>query len=208
MDYALATGYDDPRPRVEACLGITPSAGWGGDWDEDGDGAAEPEGGGAAASAGAMEKKPTDTTGSAPPDEHSVGGYEAYMSSDPDPLPGEHATRTGAGSRGAHDPAVYDGGGGGEDRDEDDGILFAQPAGWNTLSVVLRDRGTLRFVKYLSGAARGDRWDVCGWWGVEEGFEFEGLGSGSEGDGEGSEESGDEDEDEGDEDEDEDEESE
>ncbi|OCL03212.1 hypothetical protein AOQ84DRAFT_156894 [Glonium stellatum] len=41
------------------------------------------------------------------------------------------------------------------------------PAGWNGLSVVLRDRGVLRFVKYVSRAARGDRWDVCAEFGVE-----------------------------------------
>lgn len=29
-------------------------------------------------------------------------------------------------------------------------------------SVVLRDKGTLRFVKYVSEAAGGDRWDVKG----------------------------------------------
>jgi len=28
--------------------------------------------------------------------------------------------------------------------------------------VVLRDRGVLRFVKYVSESAKGDRWDVIG----------------------------------------------
>jgi hypothetical protein len=46
--------------------------------------------------------------------------------------------------------------------DEDDGILFSNAASWNTLSIVLRDRGTLKFVKYVSKAAPGDRYDFTG----------------------------------------------
>ncbi|KAK0941957.1 putative component of NuA3 histone acetyltransferase complex [Friedmanniomyces endolithicus] len=124
-------------------------------------------------------------------DEDNVGGYELYMAGDDedkdddndDPTASDDGvtiptnplarSHTGAGDRRSaktrrkttHDPAVYraaGSSGGGEDEDEDDGILFSNPAGWNTMSIVLRDRGTMRFVKYVSRRARGDRWDVTG----------------------------------------------
>ena len=47
----------------------------------------------------------------------------------------------------------------GEGRD-DGGDLLSVEAAHNTLSVVLRDPGTLRFVKYLSVEAPGSRWDL------------------------------------------------
>jgi hypothetical protein len=37
------------------------------------------------------------------------------------------------------------------------------------MSLVLRDWGTLKFVKYVSRAAKGDRWDVTGE--IEVGFD-------------------------------------
>ena len=61
------------------------------------------------------------------------------------------------------DPAVYQ-----AVNDEDDGVLFSMPAGWNRMSIVLRDKGVLRFVKYVSAQASGDRWDVTGAFGVED----------------------------------------
>jgi hypothetical protein len=57
--------------------------------------------------------------------------------------------------------------------DEDDGILFSTAAGWNRLSIVLRDSGTLKFVKYVSAAAKGDRWDITGEMGVDFGDDDE-----------------------------------
>ncbi|KAI9847411.1 MAG: hypothetical protein M1837_002600 [Sclerophora amabilis] len=85
-----------------------------------------------------------------------------------------------------------------DDDEDDDGILFSMPAGWNRLSIVLRDAGVLRFVKYVSRKAPGDRWDVTGEFGAEV------LGAGEGEDDEDGDEDGDEDEEEqGDEDEDE-----
>lgn len=55
------------------------------------------------------------------------------------------------------DPAIYQ-----SKENEDDSILFSMPATWNQLGIVLRDRGVLRFVKYVSQQAKGDRWDICG----------------------------------------------
>ncbi|GAB7362888.1 hypothetical protein MBLNU230_g3190t1 [Neophaeotheca triangularis] len=80
------------------------------------------------------------------------------------------------------DPAVYQAAKEGEEA-EDDGVLFSNPANWNSLSVVLRDRGTLKFVKYVSAAARGERWDFVG--GVEVVDDGEGEDDSDEGENEG-----------------------
>ncbi|KAF8132300.1 Oxoglutarate/iron-dependent oxygenase, C-terminal degradation domain-containing protein, partial [Boletus edulis] len=47
-----------------------------------------------------------------------------------------------------------------EDEDEDGTLLTWQPH-FNCLLLVLRDEGMLRFVKYVSAAALGSRWDIC-----------------------------------------------
>ncbi len=49
-----------------------------------------------------------------------------------------------------------------EDEDEDDGTLLTVQPGFNRLLLVLRDEGVMRFVKYVSAAAEGSRWDICG----------------------------------------------
>jgi prolyl 3-hydroxylase /prolyl 3,4-dihydroxylase len=108
-----------------------------------------------------------------------LGGEEIYISSHDDsastsshkPLPqvGRKSTATSATTsstaKAKADPAVY------RAEDEDDGILFSDSPSWNTLSVVLRDQGVLRFVKYLcrdpdgvgAGAGgKGGRWDIKG----------------------------------------------
>jgi hypothetical protein len=82
-------------------------------------------------------------------DVDNVGGHEVYMAGD------EEADG---------DAAVYKSATG----DEDDNVLFTMPASWNKMSVVLRDSGVLKFVKYVSKAAKGDRWDICGVYGVME----------------------------------------
>ncbi|KAJ4479109.1 nuclear protein [Lentinula aciculospora] len=47
-----------------------------------------------------------------------------------------------------------------DDDDEDSTLLTIQP-GFNRLLLVLRDERVMRFVKYVSAAAEGSRWDVC-----------------------------------------------
>ncbi|KAJ8087067.1 putative component of NuA3 histone acetyltransferase complex [Marasmius tenuissimus] len=47
-----------------------------------------------------------------------------------------------------------------EDEEEDSTLLTVQP-GFNRLLLVLRDERVMRFVKYVSAAAEGSRWDVC-----------------------------------------------
>lgn len=71
------------------------------------------------------------------------------------------------------DEATYGAGGGGKKDsgeagadDDDDGPLLALEPGWNTLNLVLRDPGVLKFVKYVSAKAPGSRWDVGGEWEV------------------------------------------
>jgi hypothetical protein len=49
-----------------------------------------------------------------------------------------------------------------EDMDDDDSTLLAVQPGFNRLLLVLRDEGVMHFVKYVSAAAGGSRWDVCG----------------------------------------------
>lgn len=124
-------------------------------------------------------------------EEDNVGGYELYMAGDDDEsddedgsdagsdhgvsIPAKLQSATGAGdrrsakkasSRPKADPAIYKAA---QEDEEDDGILFSNPASWNTLSLVLRDRGVLKFVKYVSGKAKGDRFDFAGAVEVEEG---------------------------------------
>lgn len=49
-----------------------------------------------------------------------------------------------------------------EDDDDEDGTLLTVQPSFNNLLLVLRDEGVMRFVKYVSAAAEGSRWDVCG----------------------------------------------
>ncbi|KAF2754095.1 hypothetical protein EJ05DRAFT_541231 [Pseudovirgaria hyperparasitica] len=176
-DYSLATSYDEEDPQLEVCLGITPSTGWAGEDEDDEEDEDEDEipprnkENGSSSKPNGAEKKANDEM------KESIGGYELYMAAEDDPddagsddgveIPNggpKSSSHTGAGNRRKADPAVYRSSG----ADEDDGILFSSWAGWNTMSLVLRDRGVLRFVKYVSKAAKGDRWDVLGEWGVDE----------------------------------------
>lgn len=70
-----------------------------------------------------------------------VGGFHAYLLADEDE---------------AKPAEVYRG----PADDEDSGVLNVS-AGFNKLSLVLRDEGLMSFVKYLSYQAPGSRWDVA-----------------------------------------------
>ncbi|KAL4892570.1 Oxoglutarate and iron-dependent oxygenase degradation C-term-domain-containing protein [Aspergillus ambiguus] len=137
QDYTLASGYDGEEPRLEFTLCLTPTGGW----EKEGEAAGEDD-----EADGDEAQQPAPAS----PDreEPAVGGYEIYMAGDEED---------------EGDAAIYRSAG----ADEDDGILFSTAAGWNRMSIVLRDRGTLKFVKYVSAAAQGDRWDVTGAMGVE-----------------------------------------
>lgn len=75
------------------------------------------------------------------------------------------------------DPDQFSDGDFDTDSEADDGPLLTHPVGFNKLMLVLRDPGVMRFVKYLSAAAPGSRWDAGGEWEVgmleEEGDEEE-----------------------------------
>ncbi|KAL3474826.1 Oxoglutarate and iron-dependent oxygenase degradation C-term-domain-containing protein [Aspergillus californicus] len=190
QDYTLANTYVGEEPRLELTLCLTPTPGWEKEDPEDEAAAEESKNGDAeskkpapATASGSGNGDSTKDPESKPNEDISVGGYEIYMAGDDDE---EQEQQTGAA-----DPAIYRSAG----DDEDDGILFSTAAGWNRLSIVLRDSGTLKFVKYVSAKAKGDRWDVTGEMGVEfDDNDDEG------GDDDGDEEDEDEDEDEDDED--------
>ncbi|USW52529.1 Putative oxoglutarate/iron-dependent dioxygenase [Septoria linicola] len=157
LDYQLAQGYEGEEPQLEYTLCITPTTGWGGEEEN------EQENGNSK-----VKAKTADAE-----EEDNVGGYELYMagededdedvSDDGVTIPANVQSATGAGQRRSAkkkkaDPAVYKAAA----DDEDDGILFSNPANWNTMSIVLRDKGTLKFVKYVSHSAPGDRLDFTG----------------------------------------------
>ena len=155
MDYTLATDLKQAEPQLELCLGLSPNAGW---EQEDIDEQSE---GSASHANGNGENGKASTTNPA-----DFGGYELYMApdDDEDDEPAENGdskpsalSNTGAGKRREKaDPAIYRSG----EEDGDGGVLATMPAGWNTLSVVLREANLLRFTKYVSAAAPGDRIDV------------------------------------------------
>ncbi|CAG8025931.1 unnamed protein product [Penicillium olsonii] len=166
-DYTLASAYEGEEPRLEFTLGLTPSPGWEKQEDEEEEEEDEDnEDGEAKESTKAPE--PKEKTNEEAVEGPALGGYEIYMAGDEeeeeeeDP---ENADQVLGQKKTKADPAIYRSAG----ADEDDGILFSTQAGWNRLSIVLRDSGTLKFVKYVSAAAKGDRWDITG----EVGVEFE-----------------------------------
>lgn len=168
LDYTLATGYEG-KPRLELNFGLTPTSGWGDDEDEDEEEAAEAEQNGKAN--GSKSKSKSKGKGKAPVKEEkeepeSVGGHEVYMAGDDED---------------DEDAAIY------KASADDDNILFFQAASWNQLTMVLRDSGTLRFVKYVSRKAQGDRWDISASYDIEEG-ESEDEGENGERNGAGPEE--------------------
>ncbi|KAI9676569.1 MAG: hypothetical protein M1817_000728 [Caeruleum heppii] len=178
-DYTLATGMEVDGGRLEVTLGVTPTTGWGDDDDQLEDRERKTE-----------VEKPNGITGDAV--EGGVGGYEVYMAGDDDEEEEADAAEddppASAGGSGAAktspkkakaDPAIYKSSSATGDG-EDDGVLFSMPAGWNRLSIVLRDRGVLKFVKYVSRSAPGDRWDVVGEFGLKDEEEDDDIDEGSE----------------------------
>ena len=154
QDYALASSYTGKQPQLEFTIGITPSSGWEREAVDD-----EPTSNGATANTNGHENgakghqiQVSDTS------RPEFGGDEVYIAGDDDDAVSTtsepHLPQVGKKA----DPAVYKSAA----DDEDDGILFTNTPSWNTFSVVLRDKGTLRFVKFVSSAATGDRWDVKG----------------------------------------------
>jgi prolyl 3-hydroxylase /prolyl 3,4-dihydroxylase len=147
QDYTLASGHEG-KTQLEVSIGITPTSGWG---DED-EAEEEAESSKAKANGKSKKKGKGKAVEKEAPEENDVGGEEVYM----------------AGADDAdEDAAIY------KSATDDDSILFFQAASWNKLSIVLRDNGVLKFVKYVSKKAKGDRWDVTGVFEVEDDDEDE-----------------------------------
>ena len=167
-DYTLAQSYQDDEPRLEACLSLTPTKGWGDDSADVEDGPIPN-----------TNRSETEADDSQIAENRDVGGYLAYMAGDNDDVDEEGSNHgikipkdMSTGGRATQierqntktkaDPAIYR-----AQADEDDGVLFSMPPSWNRLGIVLRDKGTMRFVKYVSRSAKGDRWDVFGEFGID-----------------------------------------
>lgn len=183
-DYALATSHDG-EPRLEITLGLTPTSGWvaeseedeeeeedGDDEDAEEDEEEDEEETEKPSAEKKKEQKPKTASAegdNAPADaeeeQDDVGGHEVYMAGDDDTN---------------EDAAIYKAS---SDAD-DDNVLFTVPANWNKMSIVLRDSGVLKFVKYVSRKAPGDRWDVTGAFAVRD------LGDGGDDDEDAQEEGG------------------
>ena len=172
-DYALATAHEG-APRLEVCLGFTPTTGWGDDEEpEEQEEEEQPEPKGkkaklaakkealAKAKAKAKREEMEAEKRAAEALENDVGGHEVYMAADDDD---------------DDDAAVYKASAG----DDDDPTLFTCPASWNKMSIVLRDSGVLKFTKYISRNAKGDRWDVSASFAVGESDSDDESGSGSD----------------------------
>ncbi|KAI0082492.1 nuclear protein [Panus rudis PR-1116 ss-1] len=144
LDYTLATS-EEKEARLDVVLGLTPQA-------ENDEGAADNE-----------ESEPVGwPTG-------EWGGWECYMApheEEDDPAVYRSGTRKKAATDGHDKDQSGDqdmGSGEAEaDDDDDDGTLLTVQPGFNRLLLVLRDEGVMRFVKYVSAAAEGSRWDICG----------------------------------------------
>jgi len=151
QDYALATSHEG-QPRLELSLGLTPTPGWGADEEEEPEELEEKESKEAKKKASGKAKtkgtKKAEVEAEKEEDD-DVGGHEVYMAGDDDDA--------------NEDAAIYK-----ASSEDDDNVLFTMPASWNKMSIVLRDSGVLKFVKYISKKANGDRWDISGAFGVKE----------------------------------------
>ncbi|POS86461.1 hypothetical protein EPUL_001967 [Erysiphe pulchra] len=168
-DYSLATKYNG-KPQLEISLSLTPTLGWGEDEEpteseEDND------------SNFIKENPKVDVTFDVKKEKEHVdelkeerGSFKQMLkmrsneSLSRDDFGGQEIYMAGDDDNETDDAAVYKH----SIDEEDDNILFIIPASWNKMSIVLRDPGTLKFVKYVSKNAQGDRWDISGTYGVKE----------------------------------------
>lgn len=74
-------------------------------------------------------------------DEGEAGGYSCFMAPHED-----------------EDAAVYKS----STAEEEDGVLLTSHAGWNKMTIVMRDPGVLAFTKYVAVKAGASRWDCLG----------------------------------------------
>lgn len=148
LDYTLATSEGD-ESRLDVVLGLTPQA--------------------------EAEENETRSNGKLKANEEDQephgwqagewGGWECYMAphdEEDDPAvyrsgsSKTHQVNDASGSR-DHDGDL----GAGEQDEEDESTLLTVQPSFNRLLLVLRDENVMRFVKYVSAAAAGSRWDLC-----------------------------------------------
>ncbi|KAG1892079.1 nuclear protein [Suillus subluteus] len=151
LDYTLATSEGD-ESRLDVVLGLTPQA--------------------------EVEETETRSNGKSKANEEDEleelhgwqagewGGWECYMAphdEEDDPAvyrsgsSKKHQVNDASSSQ-DHD---NDPGTGEQEDEEDESTLLTVQPSFNTLLLVLRDEGVMRFVKYVSAAAPGSRWDLC-----------------------------------------------
>ncbi|GLB34100.1 putative oxoglutarate and iron-dependent oxygenase degradation C-term [Lyophyllum shimeji] len=164
LDYTLATS-EEKEVRLDVVLGLTPGV--------------KEQGKGEGSSCGSALASALDDVRGWQAAEW--GGWECYMAphdEEDDPAVyrsgsrGKSATN-GSASKGQTSsssgkaPASSPSANGDDEMadaedDEEDGTLLTVQPGFNRLLLVLRDERVMRFVKYVSAAAEGSRWDVCG----------------------------------------------
>ncbi|KAG2013135.1 nuclear protein [Coprinopsis cinerea AmutBmut pab1-1] len=157
LDYTLATSEDN-EARLDVVLGLTPRV-----RDPDSD----------EESTGYYRQQPSSRGWQSA----EWGGWECYMAphneeDDPavyrssvhkksksqTPANGDAEQTNGVNHDGSDDDEEM----GSEMEEEEDSTLLTVQPGFNRLLLVLRDERVMRFVKYVSAAAEGSRWDVCG----------------------------------------------
>ncbi|KAI0036032.1 nuclear protein [Vararia minispora EC-137] len=173
LDYTLATS-EEKEARLDVVLGLTPPAGSRSAETADGceDKNREPSGwesgdwGGWECYMAPHGEEDDPAVYRSGPSKKSNGNGLADGNGDENG--NEHVGNSSAEHRKRLSPSAQDvdmdaevEGEGEEDVDEDGTLLTVQPS-FNRLLLVLRDGGLMRFVKYVSAAAEGSRWDVCG----------------------------------------------
>jgi prolyl 3-hydroxylase /prolyl 3,4-dihydroxylase len=83
------------------------------------------------------------------------GGFECYIEAE------DEENGEGNGQSKTNNEAFAEYKAAGDDEDEDDTKLLSVSASNNTLSLVYRDPGTMRFIKYVGSRAPSSRWDVA-----------------------------------------------
>ena len=98
-----------------------------------------------------------------------VGGFECYIEAEEDPENAEAAEvyrgsyNSVNGNTKSEKPEKKSKKGGAEEEEEEDNTtsLLSVSACNNTLNLVMRDEGVMKFIKYVSANAPGSRWDIA-----------------------------------------------
>ncbi|TEB37139.1 nuclear protein [Coprinellus micaceus] len=173
LDYTLATSEEE-EARLDVVLGLTPRV------MEEVERDSESEGEGSNGSGKGYYRRQVASRGW---QSAEWGGWECYMAphnEEDDPAVyrssvhkksktnGNGNGKSNGGHRDSDDDDADMGSRSGSEQEEDvqeeeeDSTLLTVQPGFNRLLLVLRDERVMRFVKYVSAAAEGSRWDVCG----------------------------------------------